>query len=192
MFILLMALCVGFSSCSRDDEEEENTEETTEDGYQTGGGQSDGSSTSSSSKSPYKSFLYCPWRSKNKYIEMTNGRMFLEINTEAVHNTGTNYKAFVIQKPGTESWLRLEYSYYQYEIPTDPKWLAGTYTLTGSKKHTYACRVHFYENAGISWIKGKAKISYVGNKVVVDVNGKIDNEGDTYHILHYEGTFVEQ
>lgn len=190
MIFLFAIIGTLFTGCTSDNEDDEVL---VDNGTNSGSGTTGGNG-GSVSKIPYSSWLYNPYTTaKNPYKEMTTATMMIELHLEAVHNTGTNWKRLSIMSSDGNSCLSIAESFYQYEIPTDPLWFAGTYYVgAGNRKHTYECIAKLYKGSGWFTIGGKAKISYSGNKVVIDVNGKLNNEGNTLHILHYEGTFKKK
>lgn len=181
-FTMMGTMLTGCSSSDDDDDEIVNN------GNNSGAG-TNGENGANANKSPYKSWLYNPFSLKNTYIEMSTAIMKIELHLEAIDNTGTNWKILALTSSDGNYQVWIEESFYQYEIPTDPLWYAGTYEVGGGTyKHSYACMAKI-KGSGWITIYGKAKISYSGKNIIIDINGNYDYDDQKRHILHYEGTF---
>ena len=120
---MMGTMLTGCSSSEDDDDEIVNN------GNNSGAG-TNGENGGNANKSPYKSWLYNPFSLKNTYIEMSTAIMKIELHLEAINNTGTNWKILALTSSDGNYQVWIEESFYQYEIPTDPLWYAGTYDNT--------------------------------------------------------------
>lgn len=80
---------------------------------------------------------------------MESAKMFIQLNLDALNNTGTNFRTLSILSDDENSCVVLEQSFYQYEIPENVFWKAGTYQINnGFEIHSYGCMVKFYSGSG--------------------------------------------